>query len=125
MMNDIGRIMARKPDVYDGETSIDYWVDSMRAYIEGTNPGVTTDKVRVSVIKLFMGPNALRMVKHILIEDYCDWVALKNCLESVFDRHTMKYSTLNAHFLLREQKNDKSFASIFKDLWAYAMRWPQ
>ena len=116
-MNDIGRIMARKPDVYDGETSIDDWVDSMRAYIKGTNPGVTTYKVRVSLIKLFMGPNALRMVKHILKEDYCDWVALKKCLESVFDRHTMKYSTLNAHFLLREQKSDESFASFFKDLW--------
>ena len=117
LMNDIGRIMARKPDVYDGETSIDDWVDSMRAYIEGTNPGVTTDKVRVSLIKLFMGPNALRMVKHILKEDYCDWVALKKCLESVFNRHTMKYSTLNTHFLLREQKSDESFASFFKDLW--------
>ena len=50
MMNDIGRIMARKPDMYDGETSIDDWVDSMRTYIEGTNRGVTTDKVRVSLI---------------------------------------------------------------------------
>ena len=73
-----GRIMARKPDVYDGETSIDDWVDSMKAYIEGTNPGVIMDGVRVSQIKLFMGPNALRMVKHILKEEFCDWVALKN-----------------------------------------------
>ena len=37
--NITGKIMARKPDVYDGETSIDDWVDSMKAYIEGTNPG--------------------------------------------------------------------------------------
>ena len=94
ILNDIGKIMARKPDVYDGETSIDDWVDSLRAYIEGTNPGVTSDKVRVSLIKLFMGPNALRMVKHILKEDYCDLVALKKCFESVFDRHSIKYSTL-------------------------------
>ena len=45
MMNAISRIFARKPDVYDGGTSVDDWVDSMRAYIEGTNPGVTTEKV--------------------------------------------------------------------------------
>ena len=112
-----GRIMARKPDVYDGETSIDDWVDSMKAYIEGTNPGVIMDGVRVSQIKLFMGPNALRMVKHILKEEFCDWVALKKCLESVFDRHTLKYTTLHGHFLFREQKSDESFSSFFNNLW--------
>jgi hypothetical protein len=108
-----GKIMARKPDVYDGETSIDDWVDSMKAYIEGTNPGLVMDRVRVSQIKLFMGPNALRMVKHYLKEEFCDWVALKKCLESVFDRHTLKYSTLLGHFLFREQKSDESFSSFF------------
>ena len=70
--NMTGKIMARKPDVYDGETSIDDWVDSMKAYIEGTNPGLVMDRVRVSQIKLFMGPNALRMVKHYLKEEFCD-----------------------------------------------------
>ena len=32
-----GRIPARKPGVYDGNTGIDEWVDSMKAYVEGTN----------------------------------------------------------------------------------------
>ena len=41
------KIMARKQDVY-GETSIDDCVDSMKAYIEGTNPGLAMDRVRVS-----------------------------------------------------------------------------
>ena len=109
--------MARKPEIYDGETSIDDWVDSMKAYIEGTNPGVVMDQVRVSHIKLFMGPTALRMVKHYLKEEFCDWVALKKCLETVFTRHTLKYSTLEANFLLREQKSDESFSSFFNNLW--------
>ena len=65
-----GRIPDRKPDVYDGNTGIDEWVDSMKAYAEGTNPGVVMDKVRVSQIKLFMGPNALK-------DEFCDWNVLK------------------------------------------------
>ena len=75
------------------------------------------DRVRVSQIKLFMGPNALRMVKHYLKEEFCDWVALKKCLKSVFDRHPLKYSTLLGHFLFREQKSDESFSSFFNNLW--------
>ena len=47
-MNMTVKIMARKPDDYDGETPIDDWVDSMKAYIEGTNPGLVIDRVRVS-----------------------------------------------------------------------------
>ena len=86
-----GRILARKPDFYDGNTGIDEWMDSMKAYVEGTNPGVVMDKVRVK-IKLYMGPNALRGVKHALKEEFCDWNVLKKCLETVFDRH-LKYST--------------------------------
>ena len=66
--------MARKPDVYDGKTSIDDWIDSMKACIEGTNLGIVMDKVRVSQIKLFMGPKALRRVKHALKDEFCDWV---------------------------------------------------
>ena len=53
--------MARKHDVYDGETSIDDWVDSIKEYIEGTNPGVAINGVTVSQILLFMGPNALML----------------------------------------------------------------
>ena len=51
-----GKIMARKQDVDDGETSIDDWVDGIKAYIEGTNPGLVMDRVRVSQIKHFMEP---------------------------------------------------------------------
>ena len=40
-----GKIMARKQDVNDGKKSIDDWVDSMKAYIEGTNPGLVMDRV--------------------------------------------------------------------------------
>ena len=52
--NMTGKIMARKPDVYDGETSIDDWVDSMKAYIEGTNSGLVMDRVRIWQIKLYL-----------------------------------------------------------------------
>ena len=31
-----GRIPARKSDIYDGNTSINEWVDSMTAYVDGT-----------------------------------------------------------------------------------------
>ena len=112
-----GRIPARKPDVYDGNTGIDEWVDSMKAYVEGTNPGVVIDKVRVSQIKLFMGPNALRGLKHALKKEFCDWNVLKKCLETAFNRHSLKYSMLHGNFLFREQKSDESFSSFFKELW--------
>ena len=93
-----GKIKARKPDVYDGETSFDDWLCSMKAYIKGTNQGVTMNGVRVSQIKLFMGLNALRMVKQIL-----------STIESVFGRHKLKYTTLHDNFLFREQKSDESY----------------
>ena len=89
----------------------------MKAYVEGTNPRVVMDKERLSQIKLFMGPNALRGVKHALKDEFCDWNVLKKCLETVFDRHSLKYSTLHGHFLFREQKSDESFSSFFKELW--------
>ena len=79
-----GRIPVRKPDVYDDNTSINEWVDSMKAYFDGTNPAVVMDRVRVSQIKLFMGPSALRRVKHVLKDEFCDWDVLKKCLETVF-----------------------------------------
>ena len=51
------------------------------------------DRVRVSQIKLFMGPNALRMVKHYLKEEFCDWVAMKKCLESVINQYSQVFDT--------------------------------
>ena len=49
-----GQIMARKPDVFDGETLIDDWVDSMKANIKGKNPSVTMDGVRVQLNYLWL-----------------------------------------------------------------------
>ena len=49
-----GRIPARKTDVYDGNTGIDEWEDRMKAYVNCTNQGFVMDRVRVSLIKLFM-----------------------------------------------------------------------
>ena len=46
----IGRIMARKRDVYDGNTGTNEWVDSKKSYLDVTNPGVVMDRVRVSQI---------------------------------------------------------------------------
>ena len=86
-----GRIIARKPDVFDGDTSIDDWINSMKAYIEGTIPGIVMHRVRVSQIKLFMSRKALRRVKNALKDEFCDWVVLKKCLEAVFDRQSVKY----------------------------------
>ena len=60
-----------------------------------------------------MEPKALRRVKNAL----SDWIVLKKCLETVFDRHSLKYSTLHGHFLFREQKCDESFSSFFDELW--------
>ena len=65
------RISARMP------TSIDEWVDSMKAYVEHSNPGVVMDRVRVSQINLFIGPSALMRVKHALKDEFCYWDVLK------------------------------------------------
>ena len=92
-------------------------IDSIKAYIESTHPGILMDRVRVSQIKLFMRPKALRRVKHALKDEFCDWVVLMKFLETVFDRQGLKYSTLHRHFLFREQKCDESFSSFFDELW--------
>ena len=52
-----------------------------------------------------------------LKDEFCDWDVLKKCLETMFNRHNLKYSTLHGHFLFREQKCDESFSSFDNELW--------
>ena len=57
-------------------------------------------------------------MKHIFRREICDWVQLKKWMELAFNRHGLKYETIHAKFLLREQRPDESFASFHEKLWA-------
>ena len=39
-------------------------------------------------------------------------------MELAFNRHGLKYETILAKFLTREQHSDKSFASYHEEFWA-------
>ena len=119
-----GRIPARKPDVYNGNTIIDERVDSMNVNVKGTNPGAVMYGVIALQIKLFIGPNALWRVKDALKEEFCDWDVLKKCLDTVFDRHSLKNSTIHGHFLFREKNATNRSRNFSMSCGHYATKWP-
>ena len=95
----------------------DEWIESLKAYLAGTNPNAATEHVLISQVKSFLSATALRRVKHIFRHDVCDWSQLKKWMELAFNRHGLKYETVHAKFLLREQHQDESFASFHEELW--------
>ena len=98
--------------------NIDEWIESLKAYLSGTNPYAATDQVLIAQVKSFLSSTALKRVKHILRHDVCDWRQLKKWMELAFNRHGLKYDTIIAKFLVREQHADESFASYYEELWA-------
>ena len=113
-----GKVAARKPEVFSESMNIDEWIESLKAYLAGTNPNAATDQVLIAQVKSFLSSTALKRVKHIFRYDVCDWRQLKKWMELAFNRHGLKYETILAKFLVREQHADESFASYYEELWA-------
>ena len=72
----------------------------------------------IAQIKSILSSAALKRVKHLLRHDVCDWSKLKKRMELAFNRKGLKYETIHAKFLMREQHMDESFASYHEELWA-------
>ena len=104
--------------MFSESMNIDEWIESLKAYLAGTNPNAATDQVLISQVKSFLSATALKRVKHIFRREACDWVQLKKWMELAFNRHGLKHETIHAKFLLREQRADESFASFHEELWA-------
>ena len=111
------KVAARKPEVLSESMNIDEWIESLKAYLAGTNSNAATDQVLISQVKSFLSATSLKRVKHIFRHDVCDWSQLKKLMELAFNRHRWKYETIHAKFLLREQHQDASFASFHEELW--------
>jgi hypothetical protein len=110
-----GKVAARKPEVFSESMNIDEWIESLKAYLAGTNSNAATNQVLISQVKSFFSATALKRVKHIFRHDVCDWSQLKKLMELAFNRNIFKYQTIHAKFLLREQRQDESFASFHEE----------
>ena len=102
-----GKVAARKPEMFNESMNIDECIESLKAYFVGTNPNAA-----------FLSSAALKRVKHIFRHDVCEWSKLKKWMELAFNRQGLKYETIHAKFLMREQHMDESFASYHEELWA-------
>ena len=58
--------------MFNESMNIDEWIESLKAYLAGTNPNAATDQVLVSQVKSFLSSIALKRVKHIFRHDFCD-----------------------------------------------------
>ena len=72
-----GKVAARKPEVFSESLNIDEWIESLKAYLAGTNPNAATDQVLIAQVKSFLSSTALKRVKHIFKNEACDWSQLK------------------------------------------------
>ena len=104
--------------MFNESMNIDEWLESLKAYLAGTYPNAAADQVLIAQGKSFLSSTALNRVKHIFRHDVCDWGQLKKWMELAFNRHGLKYETILAKFLVREQHADESFASYYEELWA-------
>ena len=68
-------------------------------------------------MKSFLSSTVLKRVKNIFRNNVCDCSQLKKWMELAFNRHGLKYETILAKFLVREQHADESFAN-YEELWA-------
>ena len=103
------KMSARKPEVFDGKENIEEWLDGLKAYFACVNHGFSTEGVLVSQVKSFMGPNALKALRHILRGETCEWAELKQWMEVAFSRRSLEYQELNSFFFARKQLADESF----------------
>ena len=66
-----GKVAARKPEVFNEQMNIDEWLESLKAYLAGTNPNASSEFVLISQVKSFLSSTALKRVKHIFRMDVC------------------------------------------------------
>ena len=98
-----GKVVARKPEVFSESMNIDEWIESLKAYLVGTNPNAATDQVQIAQVKSFLSSTAIKRVKHIFKNEVCDWSQLKKWMELAFNRNDLKYEMKLAKFLVSEQ----------------------
>ena len=55
-----GRVAKRKPEVFNESMNIGEWIESLKAYLAGTNPNAATDQVLIAKVKSFLRLVALR-----------------------------------------------------------------
>ena len=60
-----GKVAAKKHEVFSKSMNKDEWIESLQAYLAGTNPNAATDQVFISQVKSFLSATALKRVKHI------------------------------------------------------------
>ena len=54
----VGKVAARKPEVFSESMNIDEWIESLKAYLAGTNPNAATDQVLILQVKSFLSATA-------------------------------------------------------------------
>ena len=50
--------MSRNPEVFSESMNIDEWIESLKAYLAGTNPNAATDQVLIAQVKSFLSSTA-------------------------------------------------------------------
>ena len=65
-----GKVSARKPEVFSESMKIDEWIESLKAYLSGTNTNAATHQVLIAQVKSFLRSTALKRVKYIFMQQH-------------------------------------------------------